>query len=194
MAFYRTIALFVSFALIGASIYMFLEERDDDAKVFLFLAVYTYIGLFYSLKSMYYLRHRATFNEVSFVVFLPFVPIILVLLGDFTEIDELYFSEFLTAQITFQDETLDFFLSFSSILSLPYFGFSLYLLLRSFIRYQFIRLRGYSKGGLNAVFVGLLLSVIIGIAYLVLAIIMEDLLLALFGFIYAIVGIFGFLA
>jgi hypothetical protein len=173
---------------------MFLEERDDDAKVFLFLAVYTYIGLFYSLKSMYYLRHRATFNEVSFVVFLPFVPIILVLLGDFTEIDELYFSEFLTAQITFQDETLDFFLSFSSILSLPYFGFSLYLLLRSFIRYQFIRLRGYSKGGLNAVFVGLLLSVIIGIAYLVLAIIMEDLLLALFGFIYAIVGIFGFLA
>ncbi len=194
MAFYRTIALFVSFSLIGASIYMFLEERDDDAKVFLFLAVYAYIGLFYSLKSMYYLRHRATFNEVSFVVFLPFIPIILVLLGDFTEIDELYFSEFLTAQITLQDETLDFFLSFSSILSLPYFGFSLYLLLRSFIRYQFIRLRGYSKGGLNAVFVGLLLSVIIGIAYLVLAIIMEDLLLALFGFIYAIVGIFGFLA
>ncbi len=194
MVFYRTIALFSSLILVGISIFMFLEDQDRNGKVFVFLSFYVYFGIFYVLKGLYYFRHRATFNEISFVVFLPVIPIILVLLGEFTELDEIYSSELITAQISLPFRDFDFYLSFSSIFSLPYFSFSLYLLLRSFIRYEHIRWRGHSKGGPNATLVGLLLSIVIGITYFALSLILEDLLLALFGFIYAIVGIFGFLA
>lgn len=194
MAFYRTIALICGLILIAVSFFMFLEERDNNGRAFLFLAVYTYIGLFYSLKALYYLRHRATFNEISFVVFIPIVPLLLVFLGSVTDFDNLYFSDFLKAQVTFPSRVFEFELSFSSILALPYLFFSIYLLLRTFMRYEFIRWGSHSKGGPNAVFVGLLLSIIVGLSYFIFSIILEDLLLALFGFVYAIVGIFGFLA
>ncbi|MHA2250025.1 MAG: hypothetical protein ACXAD7_06670 [Candidatus Kariarchaeaceae archaeon] len=194
MAFYRTLAFLIGLILIGVSIFMFLEERDDDARLYLFLAIYAYIGFFYLLKALYYLRHRATFNEISFVVGLAIVPVIIISLGRVTEFDELYSSDLLMAQITLPSQTFEFSLSLSSLLAIPYFFFSLYLLLRSFIRYQFIRWKGHSKSGPPATLVGLLLAVTMGISYLVLSIVLGDLLLGIFGFMYAVVGIFGFLA
>ena len=163
-------------------------------KQYIFLAVYAFLGVFYLFKSFYYRRHKATFNEIFFVVGLPLLPPIFVILGQYTGINNLFFSDLLSASIIFNGEQLNFSLAFASILALPYLFFSIYLLLRAFIRYEFIRWQAHSKGGPPGTLVGIILAFLIGIIYLTVALTFGDLLIGLFGFIYALNGILAFLA
>lgn len=175
------------------SIFFFLEDNDTLAKQLVFFTVYAFIGIFYLFKSFYYRRHKATFNELFFVVGIPLLPPLFVILGEVTGVNTLYFSDLLSATLVLQNEPMEFSLAFASIMALPYFFFAMYLLLRSFIRYQFIRWQAHSKGGPPGTFIGILLAGFIGIIYLVVALFFADFLLLLFGFMYSLVGILSFL-
>lgn len=192
--FYRNISLLATLVGISVSIFLFIEQRDADAKIVLFFSVYVYFLMFYLLKSLYYRKHKATFNELFFVVGMPLTPLILSTLGGLFKINELRdFSDIFIAHLDV-NAGVEMVLTFSSVISLPFYIFSLYLLLRTFIRYKFIRFTPYSDGGIPATLLGIIISISIGLTYVVVSIIFGDFILLVFGFFYALTGILGFFA
>ena len=159
MAFYRTLAFFSALILLSSSIYFFMNDQDEEAKIMIFLAAFVYLNVFYIFKSFYYLKHRATFNEISFVFFLPIVPIILLTVAEYAGVNDIFLENFLNADAQILDNPIHHYqVTFAGLLSLPYFIFATYILIRSRLRYQFIRWRGHSEGGPPAGFIALLLT------------------------------------
>lgn len=194
MPLYRPVSFFALLVMISLSIFFFIEDEDTVGKQLVFFAIYVYIGLFFVLKSVYYFRQGATFNEIFFVVGLPIMPPMFAGLGYFTGVNNLYFSDLFQLTFTLRGQIQEFSLSFASMLALPYFFFSMYLLLRTFIRYQFLRWSAHSTNGPSGTFIGLVLALSMGAIYIILAMILSDVLLGIFGFFYLLNGILGFLA
>ncbi|MCE7736287.1 MAG: hypothetical protein GPJ54_15510, partial [Candidatus Heimdallarchaeota archaeon] len=69
---YKTYSFLIGLGFVGAALFNFIEDNNDDGRSFLFLGLISFLAAYYILKTLYYLRHQATFNEVSFVIFLPF--------------------------------------------------------------------------------------------------------------------------
>ncbi|MHA2502938.1 MAG: hypothetical protein ACXAE3_08715 [Candidatus Kariarchaeaceae archaeon] len=193
MVFYRPISLLALVGMSTASIYFFIQDQDILAKQLAFLGLYSFLTLFYFLKSLYYRRHKATFNEIFFVVGIPLIPPLLAIVGQLTEINSL-FEVGVYAEITVSEQIWQLQLSLASLLALPFYLFALYLLLRTFIRYEFLRWTAHSSGGLPGTLTGLIMSVMVGTIYLVVAILFGDLMLVIFGFVYTITGLLSFFA
>ena len=192
--FYRNISLLAALIGISGAIFLFIEGRDDDAKIVLFFSIYTYFLMLYFLKSLYYRKHKATFNELFYVVGLPLIPLILSILGGVFKINGLRdFSDIFLLNVDLGSD-LELVLTLSSVISLPFYIFSLYLLLRTFIRYKFIRFTPYSDGGIPATLLGIIISISIGFVYVLVSTIIGDFILLIFGLFYAITGILGFFA
>ncbi len=192
--FYRVISFILSLIVLAVSIFYFIEDMDEEAFLFLYLTVYTFLTSFYLFKSLYYRAESATFNELFFVAGLPTVPIILSITANILEINSFFDRSTLIITTINIGEVRELYVHTTGILVLPFYIFSLYLLLRTFIRYKFIRWTAYSEGGIPAVLFGIILSLGIGFVYFMISMIMGDLLLLLFGFMYALTGILGFFA
>lgn len=194
MAFYHKVSIFTAIVLFGVFIFYFIEGKVEEANQFLFFSIYGTITIFVLTRSLYYKKHKATFNELFFVVGLPILPLIFSYLGTSLGANSAYsFSQISVSTSIFSNE-ITFLILFSALLSIPYLFFSLFLLLRSFIRYKFIRWGPHSNGGLPGTLIGLLLAIGVGIGYTLLSIYLFDLILVLFGIIYAVTGIIGFFA
>lgn len=178
-----TSSFLTSLSLIGVSIYHFIEGDDFLGRVFIFLAIYVFITLFYIIRSFFYLKHNATFNEFIFVFILPIIPVLILLAQMLFGINDAYIvstGDFVTESINYV-----FYINMVDFLLLPYFLFSNFLLFRTFIRYPFIRIRSTSEKGIPPKFAGFLLMLIIPTAYIVTSITyFQNLFLLIFGIIY----------
>ncbi len=185
---YGTASFLISLSLVGIAIYYFIEGNSFNGKMFVFLALYAFISLFYMFRSIYYVRHSATFNEVAYVVFLPLIPLILILAQSIFEINEAMV--FITGQLQGENIDLTYSINVVDILITPYYIFSNYLLFRSYIRYPFIRLTGTSEGGLPPKFTAFMLTIMIPLAYFLTSFLyLNNLFLIIFGGLYLYSGI-----
>ena len=181
-------AFLLSLSLVGVSIYFFIEDNDSDGKLFLFLAIYVFITLFYVFRSFYYLRHQATFNEVIFVFILPIIPVLLILAQMAFGLEAL----FVISSGSFSTESINytFYVEMMDFLLVPYYILSTYVLFRTFIRYPFIRFRATSEKGIPPKFAGFLLTLLIPTLYILTSLLyFEDFFLVIFGIIYLYSGI-----
>lgn len=186
---YKTISFLVSLGFIGGAIYHFLESNDSQAKLFLLLALMAFLGVYYLLKTLYYMKHHATFNEISFVVFLPLAPVVQIVVKDLIEVS---MTHLFSIQLAGTGSNIRLEVDVLDVILIPYFFFSLFLLLRSYLRYPFIRFRGHSKDGVSARFVAIILSAGIPILYGMLGILMlSNFMLLFFAIVYAIFGVVG---
>ena len=178
-----TSSFLVSLSLIGVSIYHFIEGDNFLGRVFIFLAIYVFITLFYIIRSFFYLKHKATFNEFIFVFILPIIPVLILLAQVLLDINNAYIvstGDFVTERINYV-----FYINMVDFLLLPYYLFSNFLLFRTFIRYPFIRFKSTSEKGIPPKFAGFLLMLIIPTAYIVTSITyFQNLFLLIFGIIY----------
>ncbi len=186
---YTTISFLVSLGFIGGAIYHFLESNDSQAKLFLLLALMAFLGVYYILKTLYYMKYHATFNEFSFVVFLPLAPVVQIMIKDLIEVS---MTHLFSIQLAGNGSNFRLDVDILDVLMIPYFLFSIFLLLRSYLRYPFIRLRGHSKDGVSARFIAIILSAGIPILYGMLAlIVLNNFMLLFIAIVYAIVGLVG---
>jgi len=100
MAMYRPLSLFVLIVFATGSIFYFLQGEDAVAQQLAFFAFYAFICVFYLFKSLYYRKHGATFNELFYVFLLPIFPPIFVVVGQLTGINDLYFSDLISASVS----------------------------------------------------------------------------------------------
>lgn len=179
-----TTAFLSSLGLVAVSIFFFLQDQEDIARLFLVLAAYVFVLLFFLLKALYYTRHGATFNVFVFVVLLPLSPIALIaiqniLLTSVMQEDMLILT--MNLQLRWINESLELLTLAIEVLLLPIYYFSLFLVLRTHLRYPVIRLQGHSIRGLSPRFSGFLLTILIPLAFVILAVIYSNLLFLIFG-------------
>jgi len=188
---YKTYSFLIGLGFVGAALFNFIENNNDDGRFYLLLALIAFLAAYYILKTMYYLRHQATFNEVSFVIFLPLSILVQFIIKTILEVE---FEQLFSLNIVGIGEN-DIVLSIDifDLGLIPYFLFSIFLLLRTYLRYPFIRLHGHSERGFPAKFVGLILSVTIPLLFFIAGlIILENALLVVFALFFATVGLIGF--
>ena len=190
---YTTFSLIASLGVLGVSIYHFINNDNIQGRYYLFLAITIFIALYYLLKSIYYLRYKATFNEVSFVILLPISVLIqfttkTLLAVEFDTLISMSIRGLSGGQL---DLTIDLF----DLAMAPYFFFSVLLLLRTYLRYPFIRLSGHSERGLPSKFVGLLISAGISLIFRIAGLLfLSNAMLVFFALFYGSMGIIGFFA
>ena len=186
-------SFFLSLSLVGVSIYYFIEGNSDFGKLFVFLAIYVFISFFYVFRSLYYLRHKATFNEFIFVYVLPVIPVLILLAQMLFGINEMFTinDAFVLSTGVISTDWIDYSFSINVVdmLLLPYYLASNFLLFRSLIRYPFIRFRGTSEKGMNPKFSGFMLMLLIPALYIASALTyINNFFLLLFGIIYFYLG------
>ena len=172
-----------SLSLVGVSIYYFIEGNVDLGKFFIFLAIYVFITLFYIIRSLFYLKHKATFNEFIYVFVLTIVPVLILLAQMLFGINDAYIVS--TGSFTTGSLSYIYYINVIDFLLLPYYLSSTFLLFRTFIRYPFIRFRSTSEKGMNPKFAGVLLMLIIPTIYIVTSVTyFENFFLLISGIIY----------
>ena len=127
-------------------------------------------------------------NEVSFVVIMPLVPVLQVLAEGYLNVQLPILSE-----ININSDFLSgvFLVDYLDILSLPYYIVTVYFILRTYLRYPFIRLTGYSHSGLPPLLIALLLTAGLPIVYFFVGVVASNILLIFFAIVYLIVGVVG---
>ncbi len=125
------------------------------------MAAILFFLAYYLLKSLYFMRYRATFNEVTFVVILPHVPL---LFAFFSSIFDVTIDPITSVSVK-GAISLSLYSDFIDLVSLPLYIFSLFVLMRTFLRYPFIRLYGHSTNGFPSRVVGLALTLEVPFVY-----------------------------
>jgi ABC-type multidrug transport system permease subunit len=138
-------SFFTALPLLGVAIYFFIEDNNDLGRFFSFLAIYVLLTVFYVIRSMFYLKHKATFNEFIYVFLLPIVPVLILLFQKLIIINEDYILS--TGNFTTSSFSYTYYISTFDFLLLPFYLFSTFLLFRTFIRYPFIRFRSTREKG-----------------------------------------------
>ncbi|RMG30734.1 MAG: hypothetical protein D6732_15840 [Methanobacteriota archaeon] len=182
-------AFILSLGFLGVSIYQFLEGNLTAGRFWLMVTTLAFFFTFFFFRALYYLRYRATFNDVSFVFFLPHVPLFFAFLSRLfrIEVDDLVILELL------KPWELRLFANFVDLVSLPFYLFSLFLLLRTHLRYPFIRLTGHATDGLPSRLVALYMTVEVPFVYWIVALLfVPNLSLLLFGLSFLVIGFIGF--
>ena len=182
-------SFFLSLSMVGVSIYYFIEGNSDMGKLFVFLAIYVFISFFYVFRSLYYLKHKATFNEFIYVFVIPIIPVLIILAQVLFKIHEMPILLLSEGGISTDWIDYSFYINVIDLLLLPYYLSSNFLLFRSLIRYPFIRFRGTSEKGMNPKFSGFLLMILIPVLYITTALTyFNNFFLLLFGIIYFYLG------
>jgi len=180
-----------SLSLVGVSIYYFIENDNMQGRVFIFLAVYAFITLFYIFRSLYYSKHKATFNEIVFVFVLPLIPVIILFANMGVGISDMY--PVLTGTINTNSSSFDFNINMFDLLLLPYYLASNFLLFRSLIRYPFIRFKGTSEKGIPPKLMGVILILLIPTIYIASSLTyLNNIFLLIFGVTYFYLGTIAF--
>ena len=137
---------------------------------------------------MYYVKNSATLNEVSFVLILPLAPPAQILLKYSLSVQ---LESLTTVTVDVLSNSIGLTVDSLDILSLPYYMITIFFILRTYLRYPFIRLTGYSKNGLPSTFIAIVLSAGLPIIYAVIGLLTSNAFLLLFAIIYVIVGLIG---
>ena len=180
-------AFLISLSLVGVSIYYFIEENNEMGKIFIFAAIFAFLTLFIMIRSIYYLKHNATFNEIFFVFMVPLVPVVVVLTQVLLGIYDYPPGVMLVSTSTFDvSGTLYYFhINIIDFILLPFYIFSNFLLFRTFIRYPFIRMKGTSEKGIPPRLFGFLMMLILPATYILMSLFfLENLFLMVFGIVY----------
>ena len=182
-----TWSFFLSLSLVGVSIYYFIEGDGQMGRLFVFLAIFAFLSFFYIFRSMYYLKHKATFNEFIFVFVLPLIPALILLAQKLFGIDAMFVLS--TGELTTSFIDYEFYINAVDLMLLPYYLASNFLLFRTFVRYPFIRFRGTSEKGIPPKLSGFLLMILIPTLYIVSSLLyFNNLFLLVFGMIYFYLG------
>ena len=176
-------AFLLSLTLVGVSIYYFIEDNNFLGRVYIFAAIFAFLSLFIIFRSFFYLKHKATFNEVFFVLMVPLIPVLIVLAQKLFGIYDTFIVS--TGVISTSSLNYIFFINALDFVLLPYYLVSNFLIFRTFIRYPFIRLKGTSEKGIPPKFFGFLLMFIIPATYILTSVFyLENLFLVIFGGVY----------
>lgn len=154
-------------------------------KIFIMAAIFAFLTLFIMIRSIYYLKHNATFNEVFFVLIVPLIPVIVVLTQFLLGIYDYGSNLISTSTFDVGTTTYYFYINIVDFILLPYYIFSNFLIFRTFIRYPFIRMKGTSEKGIPPKLFGFLLLLIIPTTYILTSIfLLENLFLMVFAVVY----------
>jgi len=182
-----TASFFISLSLVGVSIYYFIEGDNLMGKVFVFIAIFVFISFYFVFRSIYYLRHKATFNEIIYVFILPIIPVLILFAQMMFNFNDIFLLS--TGEISTNGFNYDYYITIIDILLLPYYLASNFLLFRTFIRYPFIRFRGTSEKGIPPKLAGLILMIAIPALYIASSLTyFHNFFLLIFGIIYFYLG------
>ncbi len=192
MAIRHTIAWFIMLIGVSATIFFFIQNEDNLALNTLFISIYTAITILYFLRIFYYVDHHATLNEIYFLSLANIIPLVIILISPFLPIFE---EALLDLAITIQpsNELVELHIAVPSLLAFPYLIVSTALLIRSFTRYQFIRITSQSERGPSAEWTAIFTFFIFGFLFLFAGIFASDLLGILYGIFFIFSGIGFFL-
>ncbi len=185
---YTTLSILAALAFVAGAIFFFIQDDDPTANIMLVLASVAFISIYYFFKWMYYVKNSATLNEVSFVLILPLAPPAQILLKYSLSVQ---LESLTTVTVDVLSNSIGLTVDSLDILSLPYYMITIFFILRTYLRYPFIRLTGYSKNGLPSTFIAIVLSAGLPIIYAVIGLLTSNALLLLFAIIYVIVGLIG---
>ncbi len=191
MAIRHSIAWFIMLIGVSATIFFFIQNEDALALNILFLSIYTAITILYFLRIFYYVDHHATLNEIYFLSLANIIPLIIIVVSPLFPI----FEEVLLAfevNVLPANEFLDLYITVPSLLAFPYLVVSSALLIRSFTRYQFIRITSQSERGPSAEWTAIFTFFIFGLLFLIAGAFASDLLGILYGLFFIFSGI-GFI-
>ncbi len=182
-----TASFFISLSLVGVSIYYFIEGDNLMGKVFVFIGIFVFISFFFIFRSIYYLRHKATFNEFIYVFILPLIPVLILFAQEMFNFNDIFLIS--TGNIKTNGIDYDFYITIIDFLLLPYYLASNYLLFRSFIRYPFIRFKSTSEKGMPPKLAGLILMLAIPALYIASSLTyFHNFFLLIFGIVYFYLG------
>ncbi len=187
----HSIAWFVLLMGISATIFFFIRNEDTTALNILYLTLYTTITILYFLRMFFYLDHNATLNEIYFFSLANIIPLIILLSSPFFPIGQ---ETLLTFEINVNPpaESVLLHIAIPSILAFPYLAVSSALLIRSFTRYQFIRLTSQSERGPSAEWTAIFTFLIFGTLFLLAGFFASDLLGCFYGLFFLFSGL-GFI-
>jgi len=188
-----SIAWFILLMGLSASIFFFLRNEDDNAISLLFVTLYACVTIIYFLRIFFYTQHKATLNEVYFFSLANLIPLGILVVSPFVPLqDEIILNFVITITPSSLQEPVILNITIFSILAFPYLAISTALLIRSFTRYQFIRLTPRSTKGPSAEWTALLTFFIFGILFIWAGLFASDLIGLLYGIFFLFSGI-GFL-
>jgi hypothetical protein len=186
----RIIPIFTLIASLSATIFYFMQDNRDDAMNSLFIGLYLTFTIYLLLRILFYLRYKATINEMFFVLFVNIIVSIVIFAGPYVPLSTEHL--FGLSIITDQNSNIELYLSLVSILALPFFLLSMILQIRSFTKYEFFRISPTSEKGLKAEWIALLVYFIFGSIFILVGFLSSELLSVFFGVFYLFSGL-GFL-
>lgn len=183
------LAWFILLLGLSATIFFFGRNEDDIAVTILFLTFYACVTAIYFLKILYYAQYKATLNEIYFFSFANLIPLVIFTVSPYIPLSrDIYLS--INIEMSSSDMTL--YLTIASILAFPYLVVSTALLMRSFTRYQFIRLTPQSTKGPSAEWIAIFTFFLFGGLFIWAGLFASDLLGVLYGLFFLFSGL-GFL-
>ena len=191
MAIRHNIAWFIMLIGISDTIFFFIQNQDTLALNILFLSVYTAITIVYFLRIFYYVDHHATLNEIYFISLANIIPLAIILVSPLFPIFQEVLLSFEINMMP-SNEFIELHIAVPSLLAFPYLVVSTALLIRSFTRYQFIRITAQSERGPSAEWTAIFTFLIFGILFLTAGAFASDLLGILYGLFFIFSGI-GFI-
>ena len=191
MAIRNSIASFIMLIGVTATIFFFIQNEDALALNILFLSIYIAITILYFLRIFYYLDHHASLNEIYFLSLANIIPLVIILVSPFFPIFEEVLLSF-EINVLPSNEFIELHIAVPSILAFPYLVVSSALLIRSFTRYQFIRITAQSERGPSAEWTAIFTFLIFGVLFLLAGAFASDLLGFLYGLFFIFSGI-GFI-
>jgi hypothetical protein len=191
MAIRHTFAWFIMLIGVSATIFFFIQNEDAIALNTLFISIYTAITILYFLRIFYYVDHHATLNEIYFLSLANIIPFVIILISPFLPVFE---EALLVLEVNIlpSNELVELHIAVPSLLAFPYLVVSTALLIRSFTRYQFIRITSQSERGPSAEWTAIFTFFIFGLLFLFAGIFALDLLGILYGIFFIFSGI-GFI-
>lgn len=185
----NTVAWFALLIGLSSAIFFFLQEEDAMAINMLFFGLYGTFTVWYFLKILYYARYKATLNEVWFFTFVNLIPLFVFVASPYVPIAQEAVVSFTLSSDSGSFEETYLQLSLLSLLAFPYLVMSSSLLVRSFTRYQFIRLTAHSERGPNAEWVAILSYFLFGGLFFLVGVFASDLLGVTYGILYVLSGL-----
>ena len=180
MASRNSIAWFVLLMGISATIFFFFRQEDDIALNLLFLTLYATVTIIYFLRMFYYFDNNATLNEIYFFSLANIIPLCVLFGSTLFPIGQEAILTF-EIQIIPPHEYQTLRITLLSILAFPYLVVSTALLMRSFTRYQFIRITSQSERGPSAEWTAIFTFFIFGALFLLAGGFASDLIGILYG-------------
>ncbi|MFW9779697.1 MAG: hypothetical protein ACFFE8_12655 [Candidatus Heimdallarchaeota archaeon] len=189
MAARHTLASFAFLLGISATVFFFIQQQDETALDLLFLTLYATVTIFYFLRMFFYLDHKATLNEIYFLSLANIIPLLVLFVAPMFPLGRNSMLSFVINVLP-GNETATLSIGLASILAFPYLAVSSALLIRSFTRYQFIRITAQSQRGPSAEWTAIITFFIFGTLFLMVGYFYShDLIGVLYGLFFLISGV-----